>query len=154
LEVGINKSILTKFNKMNEQSLKSIIAGVFFGIWPLLLNRSGLNGNIATLVYVFVVLVCVIPFSLTRLVEISSAHWIYVVGAGIFGAIGLLLFNDVVAKATVKNIGLLFVLMLIAQTVVPAAYQSFVSDGISFQRLLGYLFAIISAILLITKVRF
>ncbi|MFA5773149.1 MAG: hypothetical protein WC908_00555 [Candidatus Paceibacterota bacterium] len=134
--------------------IKIVIAGMLFGIWPLLMNRSGLSGSVASFVFAFVVLICVFLFSLTQPMEISSAHWIFAISAGVIGAIGLLLFNGVIAKATVQNVGLLFVIMLIAQTAIPAVYQSIMAGGISFQKILGFLLAIVSIVLLITKDRF
>lgn len=138
---------------MNTLWTKAIISGIFFGVWPLLMNRSGLSGNVASLTYTFMVLVCVLLYSLTQPFEISSAHWVYAIGAGILGTVGLLFFNDIIAKAVPQNLGLLIVLMLIAQTVPPAIYQ-IIQSGISFQKALGFLFAIVSIVLLMTKDRF
>lgn len=139
---------------MDTLQIKAIIAGVFFGIWPLLMNRSGLNGNLGSFMFTVVVLICVLPFSVTKLGEISSAHWMFAVSAGVAGAIGLLCFNDVLAKATLQDVGLLFVLMTITQVIIPAIYQVIIAGGISLQRILGFLLSIIAAILLTTRDRF
>lgn len=134
---------------------RAIIAGIFFGIWPLLMNRSGLNGSVASFAFAFTVLICVFPFALSNpSVNVSSYNLVFAIGAGILGAAGLLLFNGVLAKANLQNVGLLFVIMLIAQTVVPAVYQSIMTGGISFQKILGFILATISIVLLMSKENF
>lgn len=134
--------------------LKAILAGFFFGVWPLFMNRSGLNGNVGSFAFTIVVLIFVFPFSITRLGEISQSHWIFVVAAGMAGGIGLLLFNDVIAKATLQNVGLFFVLMIVAQVIIPAVYQVIMTGGASFQKILGFLLAGLSIVLLLTKDKF
>ncbi len=130
---------------------KAILAGIFFGIWPLLMNRSGLNGNIGSFAFTCVVLLCVLPFSATKLGQIGDSHWGFAIAAGIAGAIGLLLFNDVIAKASVQDIGLFFVVMIVAQVVIPAVYQVIMTGGASFQKIIGFVLAGFSILLLLSK---
>lgn len=33
---------------MNELQLRAVIAGVLFAVWPLVMNRSGVSGNLAS----------------------------------------------------------------------------------------------------------
>jgi len=129
--------------------IKSIVAGILFGIWPLFMNRSGLSGNLGTFIFAAVVLLCVFPFAAGSLQNIGRAHWILAITAGIFGAFGLLLFNNVLSKATPQNVGVLIVLMIIVQTVVPAIYQAIISDGIPFSKIAGFVLAAVAAVLLL-----
>ncbi|OGU30376.1 MAG: hypothetical protein A2057_11975 [Ignavibacteria bacterium GWA2_35_9] len=55
---------------MESLEIKSIVAGILFGIWPLFLNRSGLTGNLGTFVFATIVLLCVFPFAASSLRDI------------------------------------------------------------------------------------
>jgi hypothetical protein len=129
--------------------IKSIIAGVLFGIWPLLMNRSGLSGNLSTFVFAAVVLLCVFPFSAGNLSAIGNAKWIWAIGAGIFGAFGLLSFNSVLSKAAPQTVGIFVVLMIIVQTIVPAVYQTIMNGGLPFSKIIGFVLAAVAAVLLL-----
>jgi hypothetical protein len=129
--------------------IKSIVAGVLFGIWPLFLNRSGLTGNLGTFVFATIVLLCVFPFAASSLQDIASAHWIWAVCAGIFGALGLLAFNSMVAKATPQTVGTFIVLMIVAQIAVPAIYQAIMTGGLPFSKIVGFVLAAVAAVLLL-----
>jgi len=124
--------------------IKSIVAGILFGIWPLFLNRSGLTGNLGTFVFATIVLLCVFPCGI-----FGNSQWIWAVGAGIFGALGLLTFNSMVAKATPQTIGTFIVLMIVAQIVVPAIYQAIMSGGLPFSKIVGFVLAAVAAVLLL-----
>jgi hypothetical protein len=129
--------------------IKSIIAGILFGIWPLFMNRSGLSGNLGTFVFASVVLLCVFPFAAGTLPNIGTAHWVWAIAAGIFGSMGLLAFNSVLSKATPQNVGILIVLMIVVQTVVPAVYQVIMTGGLPFTKIAGFVLAAVAAVLLL-----
>jgi hypothetical protein len=129
--------------------IKSVIAGILFGLWPLLMNRSGLSGNLITFVFAAVVLLCVLPFAASSLHDIGNAHWVWAVGGGILGAIGLIAFNTVLSKATPQTVGTFFVLMIIVQTAIPAVYQGIMNGGLPFTKIAGFVFAGIAAFLLL-----
>ena len=134
---------------MDSLEFKSIIAGILFGIWPLFINRSGLTGNLASFVFASVVLLSVSPFAVSNLSQIGNSYWIWAVAAGVIGAAGLLLFNNVLSKATPQSVGILVVLMIIVQTVVPAIYQMIMGGEISFAKLAGILLAVVATFLLV-----
>jgi hypothetical protein len=128
---------------------KSIAAGILFGIWPLFMNRSGLSGNLSTFVFAAVVLLSVIPFAAGSFQSIENVNWLFAVIAGILGAAGLLAFNSVLSNSTPQNVGTFIVLMIVVQTIVPAVYQAIMSGGLPFTKVLGFIFAIVAAILLL-----
>ena len=134
---------------MESLEIRSVAAGILFGIWPLFMNRSGLTGSIGTFVFAAVVLLCVFPFAVSGLNNIGNAHWIWAVTAGIFGALGLLAFNSILAKATPQTVGTFFVLMIVIQVVVPAVYQAIMSGGLAFSKIVGFVLAAVAAILLL-----
>ena len=134
---------------MGSLEFRSIIAGVLFGIWPLFMNRSGLAGNLATFVFASVVLICVFPFAAGNLSSIGNSYWLWAVTAGIFAAFGLLLFNNVLSNATPQSVGILVVLMILVQTIVPAVYQVIMNGEISMTKLAGFVLAVVASFLLV-----
>jgi hypothetical protein len=134
---------------MDNLYVKAVLAGFVFGVWPLLMNRSGLNGNVASFVFTSVVLVCVFPFALGGgLGNIFNANWILTISAGILGAVGMLLFNGMLVKATPQNVSSLFVLMLVVQIAAPAIYQV-AMEGMTMMKGAGFALAAIAAVLLL-----
>ena len=133
---------------MDSLQIRAILAGLFFGAWPLFMNRSGLNGNTATFAFTVIVLISIIPFSINGLSAIVGANWVMAVAAGIAGAIGLLVFNSMLAEASVVNVGTLFVIMIVAQISVPAIYKVVVSGELSLAQGSGFVLAVIAGILL------
>jgi hypothetical protein len=135
---------------LDHLSGRAILTGIFFGIWPLLMNRSGLSGNVASLVLVVVMLGCILPFSIGNLGSIISPDikWTFAIGASFFGATGILLLNNILAMATPQRVSLLLVLTFVLQMVVPAVYHIIVTSGVTVTKGAGFAFAIAAAILL------
>ncbi len=134
---------------MESLDVKAVVSGILFGIWPLLMNRSGLSGNLSTLVFATVVLACVFVVSFSSLQNITITSLPWAIGAGIVGAFALLVFNSILAKATPQAVGTFIVLMIVAQIVVPATYQAILNGGLPFSKIAGFVFATIAAILLL-----
>jgi hypothetical protein len=135
---------------LDHLSGRAILTGIFFGIWPLLMNRSGLSGNVSSLVLVVVMLGCILPFSVGNLGSIISPDikWTFAIGASFFGAAGILLLNNILAMATPQRVSLLLVLTFVLQMVVPAVYHIIVTSGVTVTKGAGFAFAIAAAILL------
>lgn len=136
---------------MDSLQVKAILAGIFFGAWPLLMNRSGLSGNVSSVMFCLLVLIGVTPFAIySNGFTIPTANWTLVILAGFFGAIGLLSFNGMLASASPQNVGTLFVLMIVVQTAVPALYQTIMSGGFPpIDKACGYAAAAVAAYLLL-----
>ena len=135
---------------MNELYVKSILAGIMFGIWPLLMNRSGLSGNVSSAVFSAIVFLGILPFAvMTSGATLATANWVMVIVAGCLGAIGLLFFNGMLARATSQNVGSLFVTMLVVQISLPALYQVVILGQVSPRKIAGFLAAVLTAILLV-----
>jgi len=132
---------------MTDLQIKAVIAGIGFGIWPLLMSRSGLNGNVMAAVYGVVCLVLIIPFAMRQgmnVEQVLNANWWVIVPAGVIGTIGLLSFNGGLAKANAQELGTFFVLMVVVQIVVPAIYHV-VQNGVSVYKMVGFTFAGLAA---------
>jgi len=133
---------------MDSLQIKAIIAGMFFGAWPLLMNRSNLNASVSAVVFSVVVLAIVFPFSINSWSNLTNINWTMAVLAGVAGAVGLLLFNGMLSKATVDSVGTLFVLSLVAQITVSSIYKVLMSGDISLGKGVGFVLAALSAVLL------
>lgn len=135
---------------MSELHLRAVLAGVFFGIWPLLMNRSGLTGNVSSAVFALGALIVVSPFALYEFSGATiSVVWTMVVGACIFGGLGLLAFNGMLSKATPETVGSLFVVMIVVQVATPALYQVINGGGLTVSKAIGFAAAILAAFLLV-----
>lgn len=133
---------------MNDLQVKAILAGLFFGVWPLFMNKSGLKGSISSAAFCMVALMTIVPFALSDIGVLRNTRWLMLVVAGIFGGIGLLFFNGMLSKATPEKVGTLFIIMLVAQMIPPAIYQIVKDGGVTISKGLGFLAGIIAIFLL------
>jgi hypothetical protein len=138
------------FQMLYNLSLRAILTGISFGIWPLLMNRSGLSGNISSFVLVVVMLVCILPLSVGRLGSIFNpdVKLLFAIGASVFGAAGIVLLNSILARSTPQDVGLLLVLTFVVQIAVPSVYHVVVTGGLTVSQGTGFALAIAAAILL------
>lgn len=102
---------------------QALLSGIFFGIYPLLLNYSGVGGNLRAAVWCLLALIGVTPFALwSGTSQLASANWWALGGAGVLGALALVLLNGFLAGAKPENAGQLFVLMNVTQIAAGALY--------------------------------
>lgn len=136
---------------MESLHVKAMLAGLFFGIWPLLMNRSGLNGGMSSMVFSGLVFLFVAPIALRNIGDLTQVKWVLVVLAGMAGAVGVVNFNGMLAKANQYNVGALFITMIAIQIALPAIVQIIADRKIALSKGLGIAFAIAAAILLNKK---
>jgi hypothetical protein len=134
---------------MNELTIKMGLAGALFGAWPLIMNKSGLDGMSSAAVFTTVIALIVVPLALRAGFTTAGSNLWLAVAAGCAGAIGLLLFNDVLSKATPPTVSRLFIIMIIVQTAVPALYHVVMNGELTFKTGLGFAAAAVTAILLV-----
>lgn len=125
--------------------LKALFAGLFFGAWPLLMNRSGLSGNNATFVFALFTFLVIAPLTIKDVDQNIFNFW--AISATIAAAIGLRIFTSGLDKISKEEVSNFFVLTLVTQVCVSAIYQ-ITLNGMTPSRALGFLAAIIAAILL------
>jgi len=133
---------------MNELTVKAIVAGIFFGMWPLVMNRSHLNGSFSTLVMSGVVFLATSPFAFSNSGNLQNANWYFAIGAGALAAIGIMSFNGMLAGAPVKDVGTLIAVSIIAQMALVAVYHAIVNHGISPMKISGLVLAAIAAVMI------
>ena len=134
---------------MDRLQIQSLVAGLCFGIWPLFLNKSHLNGYLAPMVLVVSTGIVATPFALSHLMNATQIDWWMVVWGGLFSVTGIMLYNFALMKATQVNISTLIVIQLVTQATVAAAYQVMVKGGMSVARMLGFMLAALAMSLLI-----
>ena len=135
---------------MNNLRIMAILAGLLFGIWPLLMNRSGLSGNLSALIFSIICTVCLLPVAFNHIGSFPvRANWALIIAAGIIGALGLFFFNGMLAKTTPEKVGSLIIIAIVAQTSVPAIYSVIMNGGLTFSKGMGFIAAIVAIFLLI-----
>jgi hypothetical protein len=135
---------------MNELVVRSLLAGLFWGYWPLAMNRSGLTGNFSSLIFAGGVLILVFPFALWSGpgTMVAAVGWRWAATAALAGGIGLLMFNGMLAKAPTTDVGRYFLVMLLVQLMVPAVTQIVVSRSLPVGRGVGLVAAFVAVVLL------
>ena len=134
---------------MNDLQIKAVIVGLSFAIWPLVMNKSGLNGYVAAAFYTLVGLLVMIPFAVSNLSgPTTQAGWVFAVVAALIGAAGVITMNNMLSKATPQNIGSLLITLFIVQLAVPAIYQIIKGGQMNVSRGIGLVAAFAAAVLL------
>ncbi len=133
---------------MNDSTLKMIAAGILFGMWPLLMKKSGLDSTTSTVMFAVMVLLFVIPVGTYHGLTFTDSKWWFAILAGASGALGLLVFNSGISEVSQKDVGKMFIFMIVVQIVVPALYHVYTNGGLTIRTASGFAAAILTAILL------
>ena len=137
---------------MRDLLINALVAGIFFGLWPQFMRRSGLGGNAASAIFAAGVFALVVPYVMWRRGgSLSGVDWTMAAAAIVCASIGLVVFNGVVAKATYENINPLLVTVFVTQIAIQALYEVYVKGTLTKTRGLGFASAILAAILLLIK---
>ena len=125
------------------------VAGVLFGAWPLLMNRSGLSGTTATAVLSIIMFLLALPLALQAGLPSAGQNWWLAIAAGLCIGLAFLAFNSGLANAAPKIVGQLVIFMVVVQLAVPAAYQAVMNGQLTVKSALGFVAAAVAAILLV-----
>jgi drug/metabolite transporter (DMT)-like permease len=136
---------------MDHLQLKAALAGICFGIYPILLNRSGLSGYASATAFTFIVFLTVAPFSLFGRSEYTGAHWLMMAGSGVVSGIGMIFLTKILSGTTPQQVPALVVMMTIVQIVVTALYQVLASKTLSPSKGIGFALAVGAVIFLSKK---
>lgn len=128
--------------------LHAIGSGFLFGVWPLIMQRSGItNVYISTAIMEAIVFLTLLPLGLVNLhtFEMGKMSWTFTVLASVSAAFGVLIFNAGLARSTPTTVSTFFVVMILVQVVVPATYHLYMNGGVTTSKLLGFAFAGLAA---------
>ncbi len=135
---------------MDNLYVRSILAGIFFGMWPLLMSRSGLSGTMSGVWMntVAVVVLMLIMFTQDNSVDATPTGLMIGALSGISAAVGLYLLNGILAVVPKETAVTYVLITTIIQVVVYALYQAWLLGSLSLAKLLGFLLAGVSMFLL------
>ncbi len=134
---------------MNRLLVLALVSGLFFGIWPLVMNRSNLTGYMSATIFSLSCFGLCLPFALYGGVRQSAnVNWWVGIAAGLVAGVGLLFFNKMLAGAQKETVGMLFVANLLVQVSVPVIYTIIQTGSCSPKRAMGVLAAIAAVLLL------
>jgi hypothetical protein len=128
---------------------KAILAGLCFGVWPLFMNKSGLNSVEASAALSLFLLAIATPFLLVNGVQqLSTIRWQMALPACLFDALGLLALNSLLSSASSAQAGSGVVIVTVVQVAVPAAYLAMLAGGLTPRSGMGLVAAAIAVYLL------
>lgn len=132
---------------MNERTLLSAVAGVCFGVWPLVMNRARLDPFAAVIVFLVGSLLFASPAALFgQWGSVTSAQLRVAAIACLVSAAGTISFNRMLSITTPAEAPNLLLVMLVVQVAVPAAMV--LRQGASARQLAGVAAAAIAVVLL------
>jgi len=132
---------------MNERALLSAVAGICFGLWPLVMNRLRLDPFVTVIIFLAGSLLFALPVAF-------FGHWSGITGGQLriaalacaISAVGTICFNRMLATTTVGEVANMFLLMLVVQVAVPAAVL--LRTGASMRQIAGLGAAAVAIVLL------
>ena len=112
-----------------------VMAGISFGIWPLVMNKSGLPGFTSSALLSGIAFLLVMPVAVGS-GQLQQANFynvaiVYALAAAVIGALGLLAFNTGLAAVPPERVGNMFMAMVMVQLAAPAIYQIFLTGNLS-----------------------
>ena len=129
-------------------TLKMVVAGAFFVIYPLFLKKSGLTDTTSLVAFFPFVVLCVLPIAIKNGITLAGANWWFIIAAGCCSGIGLLLFMNALVKAPSESVGSLILIMTVAQIAILSAYQGIMSGHLTLKMCSGFVAAVLAAFLL------
>lgn len=123
----------------------SIATGVFFCVWPLRMNQSGLPGPAAMFVYASVTIVAatlVLLFSGGAWESIRGRALTIGVQAGVLNVLGVLAFTTMLSRASAVEVPRQILIAIITQTTLNGAWAAYQSGSVEPRFLLGFVTAL------------
>lgn len=132
---------------MSERALLSAVAGICFGLWPLVMNRVRLDPFATVIIFLVGSLLFASPAAF-------FGNWSGITGGQLrvaaiacaISAVGTICFNRMLATTTVGDVANMLLLMLVVQVAVPAAVL--LRNGASARQVTGLAAAAIAIVLL------
>lgn len=132
---------------MNERALLSAVAGVCFGLWPLVMNRLRLDPFVTVIVFLAGSLLFALPVAFFgNWSAITGSHVKIAAVACLVSAVGTICFNRMLAITSPADVAGMFLLMLVVQVAIPAALL--LRNGASTRQIAGLVAAAVAVVLL------
>lgn len=132
---------------MNERALLSAVAGICFGLWPLVMNRLRLDPFVTVIIFLAGSLIIASPVAFfANWSGISGGQLKIAAVACAISAVGTICFNRMLATTTVGEVANMLLLMLVVQVAVPAAVL--LRNGASMRQVAGLGAAVVAIVLL------
>ena len=130
-----------------------MLAGLCFGIWPLLMKSSGLNPSMASLVLTTVSLLVYLTFLRTGFDQVALGRIVvlFAVVAGVLNGIGTLAFQKAVGGRELDLTTAVLIVIMLQLVITVVGGLLFYGDPLTGKRFLGFCTAVITAYLLTSK---
>lgn len=127
----------------------AFFSGVLFGIWPLLMNRSGLSGHLSAGIFAGMAFLAVVPYMIWGGFTFPPGTDLrFAVLGGLLGGMGLILFNTMLSQTPKDKVGMMFVFMIMVQISVPVIFSMIQTGDYSPKKIVGIVAAFVAAVLL------
>jgi drug/metabolite transporter (DMT)-like permease len=138
---------------MKNLQILAAIAGICFGLWPIVANKSGVKPYGAALIISAVGFIFIIPMCMMTggIQSIKMGNWKMLILAGVISTVGFLCINESMSKVDVKRVSELIMILLLVDAVVQGGNHLLTNGGLSLSKLAGFLLGGIAIWLLIKK---
>lgn len=138
---------------MKVEMYYALVAGLLFGGWPLVMNRSGLSGYASAAIFAGLAFLTVLPFAgakgaVEEVLQTPANGLTFAFIAAFMGGLGLIAFNTMLAKSDPKEVGLMLIFMIMVQMALPAVSYMVQAGELSPRKLSGIALAFVAAKLL------
>jgi len=138
---------------MNKTLIFALTAGLSFGIWPIIMQRSGLNGYMQAFIFsVTLMLMTSVP-AMTDYGEVKSVKWSLAIIASVIAGFGTMFYTSSIARAfsMKQSLAMVILAQILVQTMVPVIIEAVQTKSIGMQRVIGCMLAITSLVFLTRK---
>lgn len=129
--------------------LKALLAGIFFGIYPLFMNKSGLHGSATAFAFGIGLFLLAAPFAFMSSSNAADIKWPLVIFFVILACTGVLMYTSAIASVDKKDVSTLIMLLVISQTVVATGMYAMLNSSLSPMKFTGFILAGVAAVMLI-----
>lgn len=130
----------------------SLLAGLAFGLWPILMRKGNVEGVMQSLLLSSFSVFAVVVFHLWSPPQTSGIKPIYAIAGAIVATVGIFLYTIALSKAVESKmtISTVVLLQIIVQAMVPVLCQIILEGvGISKVKIAGLIFSLIAMICLV-----
>jgi drug/metabolite transporter (DMT)-like permease len=136
----------------NQTVVLSVIAGIAFGLWPMLMRKGNVGGLMQSLILSSFTVITVVVLNILYPPQALNVKPLFAIAGGIVATIGVVFYTTALSKANELKINLstIVLLQIIMQVMVPVLFQVILDGvGISKEKLAGIFFGVLAIICLV-----